>query len=103
MPAASRRTPTTGQNVMPSPYGRQRPSSAVAPASERVEELAVSRDFPTPAGPDERHERRCAPLGRLRSKVSRSERELRFASDERRIETAVQPDAPGTTSSDPQA
>ena len=42
-------TSTTGQNVMPSPYGRQRPGGPGH--SDRAGTLATSRDLPTPGGP----------------------------------------------------
>ena len=61
--AALRAISTTGQKVMPSPYGRQRPRSTRAPppdlAQERVDEarladarLAEQRDDPAAAAPD---------------------------------------------------
>ena len=51
MPAASRSTSTMGQNVMPSPYGRQWPWTILGPVPSLVRNSDESRDLPTPAAP----------------------------------------------------
>src|SRR6185312_12044436 len=43
-------TSTTGQYVIPSPYGRHRPRTTSAPSSE-PRNSATRRDLPTPAAP----------------------------------------------------
>ena len=43
MPAAPRASSTSGQKVMPSPYGRQRPCSTVAVAARRRESVDETR------------------------------------------------------------
>ena len=50
-PIASRSTSAIGQNVMPSPYGRQRPRRTRAVSPTEVTTSCVSRDLPTPAWP----------------------------------------------------
>ena len=50
-PAAARTTSASGQNVIPLPYGRQRPPSTLARPSTRAPSSAASRDLPMPAGP----------------------------------------------------
>ncbi len=46
----------SGQNVMPSPYGRQRPERRNARSEIRSRNSAVSLDFPTPASATSRRE-----------------------------------------------
>ena len=56
MPAASRAASTSGQKVMPSPYGRQRPRSTVASSATEVGELAdQARLADAGIGDDGRH------------------------------------------------
>ena len=49
-PAASFTTSPTGKNVIPSPYGRQRPRRTVASPSD-PRNSSTSRDLPTPGVP----------------------------------------------------
>ena len=49
--AACRTTSAMGQNVMPSPYGRQRPRSTRASGPTRSRKAWVNRVLPTPASP----------------------------------------------------
>src|SRR5829696_8804395 len=63
------RTSTTGQYVIPSPYGGQRPRTTVPFIDARAS--ATSRDFPTPASPRMVTSSHCTPA-RTRSHVSRS-------------------------------
>ena len=53
MPAALRTISAIGQNVTPSPYGRQRPRRTwLRPCAEaRIANSRISRDLPTPASP----------------------------------------------------
>ena len=48
-PPNSRRSSASGQNVIPSPYGRQRPDSTVAVFPTSVPSSDASRDLPPPA------------------------------------------------------
>ncbi len=41
----------SGQNVMPSPYGRQRPRRTVASSASEPTSSSIRRDLPTPASP----------------------------------------------------
>src|SRR6266852_1664789 len=50
-PPASRMTSSSGQNVMPSPYERQRPESTVAFVPSSLPSSNASRDLPMPGGP----------------------------------------------------
>src|SRR6266516_4873989 len=61
-PMASRSASATGQNVMPSPYGRQRPRSTRARSPSDVTISWVSRDLPTPAWPMTVTRRQAEPL-----------------------------------------
>ena len=49
--SSRRRTSISGQYVMPSPYGRQRPSRIVASPSARSRNSRTRRDLPIPAVP----------------------------------------------------
>ena len=51
MPAASRTISASGQNVMPSPYGRQRPRRTVRRRRRAAVKSAIRRVLPTPASP----------------------------------------------------
>ena len=87
-PAASRTISRSGQNVMPSPYGRQRPRRIVARCSRSASSSRTRRLFPTPASP-----RTVASMHR-RSEVDRSSTanegaELLLAADERRVVQAT--------------
>ena len=51
IPATLRSISATGQNVIPSPYGRHCPTSTLASAAAPAASSATSRDLPTPAAP----------------------------------------------------
>ncbi len=72
MSAARRTISTSGQNVIPLPYGRQRPRTTYASDATDARNSRVRRDFPTPASPMTRD--RAAADGRRRRarKASRS-------------------------------
>ena len=72
-------TSTTGQYVIPSPYGRQRPRTTVASMEARAS--AASRDLPTPASPTTvTSSQRCS--DRTRSHASSQDRELALTAHE---------------------
>jgi hypothetical protein len=62
-PARCHTASATGQNVMPSPYGRQRPTAAIASCASPPANSAARRDLPMPASPTTAtilHSRRAA-------------------------------------------
>ena len=85
---ASRRTSRSGQYVMPSPYERQRPQSAVTPLARRTSS-AASRDLPTPGGPTTRATRGDASSSARFSGLAES-RELALPADKRRVQPALE-------------
>ena len=79
-------TSTTGQYVIPSPYGRQRPRTTVA--SIDASSSAASRDLPTPASPTTvTSSHRCS--ARTRSHASRRIASSRVTADEQRLVPAL--------------
>ena len=77
----------SGQNVMPLPYGRQRPVATSATSSSSDASSRASRDFPIPAGPRIGDDA-AASLGERIVDEPSQRVELRRAVDERRVEPA---------------
>ena len=71
----------TGQNVMPSPYGRHCPRRTRARPLTRLRELVTRRDLPTPAGPTMVRGARRAVLRRPGRGSERRSVELGLAAD----------------------
>ena len=71
IPAASRTTSPSGQNVIPSPYGRQRPRATRATSEAREANSRMSRDLPTPASPTSVTSRALPVLVAVSSSVER--------------------------------
>ena len=84
----------SGQYVIPSPYGRQRPREHVRLVGQRRGELAGEPRLADAGGPRGDEPQRRSDTAA--SKAARRSRELVLAADERRVEPAPKAAAPST-------
>ena len=84
-PAASCTISWSGQKVIPSPYGRQRPVSTLASSPTSPGSSRASRDLPIPARSQHGHEVRRAPAERARKRLAKL-CDLPLSPDEGRVQ-----------------